>query len=95
MMGVTSLAQHHVPEDLGDGISASRREIQQWLIQEDAKAAAIEYGRFRTIRFWAVVGGVTGALAAIAAWIAAWPIIKSWLWLEARRGQGGGGRLVD
>jgi hypothetical protein len=56
------------------------REAERWLHEQDAKAAAIEHSRFRTIRFWAVIGGVTGALAAIAAWIAAWPVIAGWIW---------------
>jgi hypothetical protein len=55
------------------------REAELWLLEQDAKAAALEHDRFRTIRFWAIVGGVTGAVAAVAACIAAWPVVKEWL----------------
>ena len=55
------------------------REAERWLLEQDAKAAAVERKRFRTLRCWAIVAGVTGTLAALAAWIAAWPIIKGWL----------------
>jgi hypothetical protein len=55
------------------------REAEQWLLEQDAKAAAVERKRFQTLRCWAIVAGVTGTLAGVAAWIAAWPIIKGWL----------------
>jgi hypothetical protein len=54
------------------------REAELWLLEQDAKAAALEARRFRTIRLWAIIGCVAGALAAIAAWIAAWPVIIGW-----------------
>jgi hypothetical protein len=54
------------------------REAELWLLEQDAKAAALETKRFRTIRLWAIIAGVTGALAAIAAWIGAWPAIIGW-----------------
>jgi hypothetical protein len=55
-------------------------EAERWLLEQSEKSAAIEHGRFRTIRFWSIIGGVAGVLAAIAAWIAAWPVIASWIW---------------
>jgi len=56
------------------------REAERWIVEQRTKSAEIEHGRFRTIRFWAIIAGVTGALAAIAAWIAAWPVIEGWIW---------------
>jgi hypothetical protein len=79
MMAVATLADHHVTENLGDGISASRREIRQWLSERDAKAASIERHRYQVIRLWTIFAAVTGSLAAIAAWLAAWPVIKEWM----------------
>jgi hypothetical protein len=55
------------------------REAERWLLEEDAKAAAIEKRRFRVVLVWAIVAGVGGVLGAIAAWIAAWPVIKEWI----------------
>jgi hypothetical protein len=55
------------------------REAERWLLEKAAETAAIHRKRFQTIRCWAVVGGVSGVLAAIAAWIAAWPVIKEWI----------------
>lgn len=55
------------------------REAERWLQEQDAKATAVESKRFQTLRRWAIVAGVTGTLAAVAAWIVAWPIIKGWL----------------
>jgi hypothetical protein len=55
------------------------REAERWLFEQDAKVAAVERKRFRTIRRWTVLAGITGTLAAIAAWISAWPILKQWI----------------
>jgi hypothetical protein len=54
------------------------REAELWLLEQDEKAIALEAKRYRTIRLWAIIAGTVGALAAIAAWIAAWPIIIAW-----------------
>ena len=52
------------------------REAERWLLEQDAEAAATERKRFETLRCWTIVAGITGALAAIAAWIS---IIKEWI----------------
>ena len=54
------------------------REAELWLLEKDAETARIEHRRFRTIRFWAIIGGIASVTAAIAAWIAAWPVIIGW-----------------
>ncbi len=57
------------------------REAEIWLLEKGAEAAAIERQRFQTIRTWAMIAGIAGVLAAVAAWIAAWPVIKEW-WIR-------------
>lgn len=54
------------------------REAEAWLLERDAEAAATELLRFRKILRWAIIAGVAGVLAAIPAWIAAWPVIREW-----------------
>jgi hypothetical protein len=56
-----------------------RQEAIKWLLEQDAKAAAIERERFQTMRRWTIIGVVVAAIAAIAALIAAWPVIKEWI----------------
>ena len=55
------------------------REAETWLLEQDAEATATERKRFQTIRCWTVVAGIASILAAIAAWITAWPIVKVWI----------------
>jgi len=50
-----------------------------WLFEKAAEAAAVDRKRFQTIRRWAMIGGVAAVVAAIAALIAAWPVIKEWI----------------
>jgi hypothetical protein len=52
------------------------RDAERWLVEQEAKADAVERRRFRTLRCWAAIAGITGALAATAAW---WSIIKQWI----------------
>lgn len=55
------------------------REAEVWLLEKDAQAAAIELRRFRTLQRWSVVAGIAGIVAAAAALIAAWPVIRDWM----------------
>jgi hypothetical protein len=55
------------------------REAEVWLLEQDAKVAAIELQRFQTIRRWAIIAGVAGTVAAAAGLIAAWPVIREWI----------------
>ena len=55
------------------------REAQIWLREKAAEVAVIERKRFQTILIWAINAGIAGVLAAIAAWIAAWPVVKEWI----------------
>jgi hypothetical protein len=55
------------------------REAEVWLLEKDAEAAAVERKRHETILRWAIIAGIASVLAAIAAWIAAWPVIKDWI----------------
>jgi len=55
------------------------REAELWLLEKDAEAAAVERKRYNTILRWAIIAGIAGVVAAIAAWIAAWPVIKDWI----------------
>jgi hypothetical protein len=54
------------------------REAEIWLLEKDAEAAALEAYRFRKLLRWTIVAGVAGVLAALAACIAAWPVIREW-----------------
>jgi hypothetical protein len=55
------------------------REAEIWLLEKDAEKAATEQKRFRKVLRWAIIAGVAGILAAIPAWIAAWPVVKEWI----------------
>ncbi|MGO8974313.1 MAG: hypothetical protein ACLQNV_12415 [Steroidobacteraceae bacterium] len=55
------------------------REAEIWLFEKAAEAAAVDRQRFQTIRRWAIIGGVAAVVAAIAALIAAWPVLKAWI----------------
>ena len=55
------------------------REAEAWLLEMDAKAAALERERFETVRRWAIIGGVAAVIAAITGLISAWPIVKEWI----------------
>ena len=54
------------------------RAAEVWLLEKDAEATALDRKRFRKILGWAITAGVAGILGAIAAWVAAWPIMKEW-----------------
>jgi uncharacterized membrane protein YdbT with pleckstrin-like domain len=56
-----------------------RQEAIKWLLEQDARAATIERERFQTMRRWTIIGVVVAGIAAIAALIAAWPVIKDWI----------------
>jgi hypothetical protein len=49
-----------------------RRAAIEWLLKQDAKAAAIERGRFWAMLLWTII-------AAVAAVIAAWPVVQGWI----------------
>lgn len=55
------------------------RCAQAWILEKEAEKATIETKRFQKVLRWAIIASVAGVLAAIAAWVAAWPIIKAWL----------------
>jgi hypothetical protein len=55
------------------------REAERWLLEKAAEAKAIARTRFRTLRLWAIIGGVAAVVAALAGSIAAWPVVKGWL----------------
>lgn len=55
------------------------RAAEEWLLEQQAKADAIEAAHFRSIRKWTILAAVAGTVAAVAAGIAAWPIVKGWL----------------
>ena len=52
-----------------------------WLLEKEAEAAfAIERGRCSRILTWTtIVVAAVGAVEAVAAWIAAWPVITAWI----------------
>jgi hypothetical protein len=55
------------------------RAAEDWLLEQQANADAIEAARFRSIRKWTILAAVAGTVAAVAAGIAAGPIVKGWL----------------
>jgi hypothetical protein len=54
------------------------REAELWLVEKAAEAATAERERFQIVRRWTIISGVAAVVAAIAALIAAWPIVKGW-----------------
>jgi hypothetical protein len=42
------------------------REAERWLLEQDAKAAAVERKRFQTLRCWAIVAGVPGVKSGLS-----------------------------
>jgi hypothetical protein len=51
------------------------KEAYAWLREKEAEAAE------RSLLRWAIVAGAAAILGAIAAWIAAFPVIKEWNYL--------------
>lgn len=70
------LQLEHRRAEYGD---AYTREAEVWLLEQDAKNAAIELKQFRKVLSWAIVAGVASVVAAIAGLIGAWPIVKEWI----------------
>jgi hypothetical protein len=66
IMNVRSLAQQDDLEPLGDGVSASRRQIQEWLNEKTAR----ESRWLRVGVIAGVVGMIAGVLAAVFAFLA-------------------------
>ena len=56
---------------------AYAREAEIWLLEKDAESDAIEFRRFQTSRFWTIIAGVAGAIAAVASLIAAFPVVRN------------------
>ena len=50
----------------------TRSNIEEWLIEKHKEAAALERSRYRRVLLWTVV-------AAVAAIIAAWPVVEPWI----------------
>jgi type VI protein secretion system component VasF len=76
------------PVDLGDGISAFRGDLEDWVREKNAAAKAEEKRRQRRTFVVSVMGIVVAV--AIAAWsvvqgwaaaaiVAAWPVVQGWL----------------
>lgn len=63
------LTMHHL--QLDNMPSDEKREIVEWLEQKDRETEHSESIRFRLTMIVAV-------LAALGAWVAAWPVLKSW-----------------
>jgi hypothetical protein len=55
------------------------RCAEAWILEKDAEKTALESERYHKLSRWAITAGIAGILAAIAAWVAAWPIMKEWL----------------
>jgi hypothetical protein len=55
------------------------RCAEMWLLEKDAESATTERERFRTIRRWTIIAGLSGIIAAIVGSISAWPIIERWI----------------
>ncbi|WP_298106490.1 hypothetical protein [Bradyrhizobium sp.] len=70
------LRLEHRRAEYGDAYS---REAEVWLLEQDAKKAAIELNRFRKVLTWAIVAGVASVVAAIAGLIGAWPVVREWI----------------
>ena len=49
-----------------------RSHIEEWLIEQNKKAAAVDRSRYRKVLLWTVV-------AAVAALVAAWPVVEPWI----------------
>jgi phage terminase Nu1 subunit (DNA packaging protein) len=71
----------YIPND-----DESREEARQWIAEEETKlarekleAAELETSRFETTLRWTKAGVIVAIIAAIAAVIAAWPVIKEWI----------------
>jgi hypothetical protein len=56
-----------------------KRCAEKWILEKDAEAAAVDRERFQKVLRWAIIAAAASVLAAIAAWVAAWPIMKEWL----------------
>jgi hypothetical protein len=66
IMNVTTLAQQDDQHPLGDSVSASRREMQDWLAEKNARDACwVKAGVLV-----AIVGAVIAAVAAVFAYLA-------------------------
>ena len=71
---------------LGTGTDPRRTAAREWVSEQDAKAERaieearqLERSRFRQILGWTIAGVSVAAVAALAAVIAAWPVIRQWL----------------
>jgi hypothetical protein len=47
--------------------------------EKESAARRLEDGQFQIIRRWTVIAALAGIVAAVAACVAAWPVIKEWL----------------
>jgi hypothetical protein len=66
IMNVQTLAEQDKREPLGDGVSASRREMQEWLAEKAARDARwIKAGVYV-----AILGVIVAAVAAVFAFLA-------------------------
>jgi hypothetical protein len=66
IMNVTSLGDLDATESIGDGISASRRQIQEWL----AEKTALESRWSRVGVVASVIGMIAAVFAAVFAFLA-------------------------
>jgi uncharacterized membrane protein YcjF (UPF0283 family) len=65
-----ALTMHHL--QLDNMPPAEKREIVEWLEEKDREAVSLERTRFRLTMIIAI-------LAAIGAWVAAWPVLRAWI----------------
>lgn len=57
----------------------TRSDLEDWLIEENKKAAGLERSHYRKILGWTVAGVAVAFAAAVAAAISAWPVIEPWI----------------
>lgn len=52
------------------------RAAEAWIMEQEAKKAALEAGRYRKVLGWTIAGFVVALIAAFAAMVSAWPVLR-------------------
>ncbi len=71
---------------LGADNDPRRAQAREWVVEQKAQlereqsnTRQLEARRFKSILGWTIAGVVVAVIAAAAAVIAAWPVIKEWI----------------
>jgi hypothetical protein len=52
------------------------RAAELWILEQEEEKAALEAGRYRKVLWWTIAGFAVALIAALAAVVSAWPVVR-------------------